>query len=74
MKKRGLNVNNLSLRVISDNKNIFQVVMRVEVEDYAFFLIAGLFPWQWFRNSVNASALVFLGNASIVNYHRKGRW
>jgi lipopolysaccharide transport system permease protein len=52
----------------------FKIVMRVEVEDYALFLIAGLFPWQWFSNSVNASALVFLGNASIVNYHRQGRW
>jgi lipopolysaccharide transport system permease protein len=40
--------------------------MRVEVEDYALFLIAGLFPWQWFSNSVNASALAFLGNASII--------
>jgi len=44
----------------------FKVVMRIEVEDYALFLIAGLFPWQWFSNSVNASPLVFLGNASII--------
>jgi lipopolysaccharide transport system permease protein len=44
----------------------FKIVMRVEVEDYALFLIAGLFPWQWFSNSVNASALAFLGNASII--------
>lgn len=44
----------------------FKVVMRVEVEDYALFLIAGLFPWQWFSNSVNASPLAFLGNASII--------
>src|SRR5208283_3074318 len=44
----------------------FKIVMRVEVEDYALFLIAGLFPWQWFNNSVNASAMAFLGNASII--------
>ena len=44
----------------------FKVVMRVEVEDYALFLIAGLFPWQWFSNSINAAPMVFLGNASII--------
>jgi len=44
----------------------FKIIMRIEIEDYALFLIAGLFPWQWFSNSVNASPLVFLGNASII--------
>lgn len=44
----------------------FKVVMRIEVEDYALFLITGLFPWQWFSNSVNAAPMVFLGNASII--------
>ena len=44
----------------------FKVVMKIQMEDYALFLIAGLFPWQWFANSVNASPMVFLGNASII--------
>ena len=44
----------------------FKIVMRIEVEDYALFLIAGLFPWQWFSNSTNAAPMVFLGNASII--------
>jgi lipopolysaccharide transport system permease protein len=44
----------------------FKVVMKIKMEDYALFLIAGLFPWQWFANSVNASPMVFLGNASII--------
>ncbi|MDI6889827.1 MAG: ABC transporter permease [Thermodesulfovibrionales bacterium] len=44
----------------------FKVVMRIQIEDYALFLIAGLFPWQWFSNSVNAASMVFLGNASII--------
>lgn len=44
----------------------FKVVMRIQMEDYALFLIAGLFPWQWFSNSVNASPTVFSGNASII--------
>ena len=44
----------------------FKIVMRIEMENYALFLIAGLFPWQWFSNSVNMSPMVFLGNASII--------
>jgi len=44
----------------------FKVVMRVEVEDYALFLIAGLFPWQWFSNSVSAAPLLFLANTSVI--------
>lgn len=44
----------------------FKVVMKIQMEDYALFLIAGLFPWQWFANSVNASPTIFLGNASII--------
>ncbi len=44
----------------------FKVVMKIQMEDYALFLIAGLFPWQWFSNSVNVSPMVFLGNASII--------
>ena len=44
----------------------FKIVLRIKVENYALFLIAGLFPWQWFANSVNASPMLFLGNASII--------
>lgn len=44
----------------------FKIVMRINIENYALFLIAGLFPWQWFSNSVNASTTIFIGNASII--------
>ncbi len=44
----------------------FKVVMRIQMEGYAVFLIAGLFPWQWLSNSVNASPMVFLGNVTII--------
>jgi lipopolysaccharide transport system permease protein len=44
----------------------FKIVMRIAMENYTLFLIAGLFPWQWFSNSVNVSPMVFLGNASII--------
>lgn len=45
---------------------IFKVIMRVQMENYTLFLICGLFPWQWFSNSVGTSPGVFLGNAAII--------
>lgn len=44
----------------------FKIFLRIPIENYTLFLIAGLFPWQWFANSVNASTLVFLGNGSLI--------
>ncbi|HPP07434.1 MAG TPA: hypothetical protein PLW88_08675, partial [Syntrophorhabdaceae bacterium] len=44
----------------------FKLIMRVPIENYALFLICGLFPWQWFSNSINASPMIFLGNAQII--------
>jgi len=44
----------------------FKVVMRIQMEAYPLFLIAGLFPWQWFSNSVNMSPMIFLANAGII--------
>lgn len=44
----------------------FKIFMKIPMQSYALFLIAGLFPWQWFSNSVNSSSTVFLGNASLI--------
>jgi lipopolysaccharide transport system permease protein len=44
----------------------FKVVMRIQMEGYAVFLISGLFPWQWLSNSVNASPMIFLDNAALI--------
>ncbi len=44
----------------------FKIVMKIEIENYTLFLISGLFPWQWFANSVNSSPVVLLGNASLI--------
>ncbi|MEW6002271.1 MAG: ABC transporter permease [Nitrospirota bacterium] len=51
----------------------FKIVMKIQIENYTLFLISGLFPWQWFSNSVNSSAVVFIANASLikkVNFRR----
>jgi lipopolysaccharide transport system permease protein len=44
----------------------FKVVMKIQMQDYALFLITGLFPWQWFANSVGVTPTVFLANSSII--------
>lgn len=45
---------------------VFGLIMKVQKEHYVLFLLTGLFPWQWFSNSVNASPMLLFGNASIV--------
>jgi len=44
----------------------FKIIMRIQMEAYALFLIVGLFPWQWFANSVGVNPTVFLANSSII--------
>jgi len=44
----------------------FKIFMKIQIENYTLFLISGLFPWQWFANSVNSSAMVFVGNSSLI--------
>jgi lipopolysaccharide transport system permease protein len=44
----------------------FKVIMRFNMDNYAIFLITGLFPWQSFANSVGAAPEVFVGNASLI--------
>jgi len=44
----------------------FKVVMKIKMENYTLFLITGLFPWQWFSNSISLSPTIFLGNFSII--------
>lgn len=44
----------------------FSVIMKVQVENYAFVLVVGLFPWQWFTNSVQAGASTYIMNAVLL--------
>lgn len=45
---------------------VLNTIMGVRVADYPIFLICGLFPWQWFQNSVTAANHFFLGNATLI--------
>ncbi|MBW4654747.1 MAG: ABC transporter permease [Kaiparowitsia implicata GSE-PSE-MK54-09C] len=44
----------------------FKIIMRVRVEAYPLVLLAGLFPWQWFANSVGSSPKIFVAGSSII--------
>lgn len=44
----------------------FKIVIRLKIENYVLFLIAGLFCWQWYTNSVFASTTLFLNNSSLI--------
>lgn len=44
----------------------FKLVMRVDVENYPLVLISGIFPWQWFSNTVASSPKLFIGSASLI--------
>lgn len=45
---------------------VFSHAMRLNMENYLVFLLAGMFPWQYFNNSVTQSPWVFLGNANLI--------
>lgn len=45
---------------------VFSVVLKIRMENYALFLICGLFPWQWFSNSLMVGTTSFLTNSSLI--------
>jgi lipopolysaccharide transport system permease protein len=45
---------------------VFKMVMSSRIDNFSLFLISGLFPWQWFANSVILSASVFISNRSLI--------
>ena len=44
----------------------FNVFMRFEMENFALFLLAALFPWTWFSTSVTMSTNTLTGNVSLI--------
>lgn len=44
----------------------FALILEIREPDYPLVLITGLFPWQWFSNSINSSSNLFLGKGSII--------
>jgi|TARA_Y100000294_G_C8529509_1_gene326331 lipopolysaccharide transport system permease protein len=44
----------------------FRIIMRIGVEDYASFLLTGLFPWLLIQNSINGAGFSLINNASFI--------
>lgn len=45
---------------------VFKIVMRIKIENYALFIICGLFPWQWFSSSLSGSTTIFIANYTLI--------
>jgi homopolymeric O-antigen transport system permease protein len=44
----------------------FKMVLRVQRENYVFFIVAGLLPWTFFSGALTASTQAIVGNASLI--------
>lgn len=44
----------------------FKAILNVRIESYFTFLLAGLFPWQWFANTLQVAPSAFVRNATLV--------
>lgn len=45
---------------------VFGLFMRMHVPHFIVVLLSAMFPWQWFSNSVNEGAMIFLANPTLV--------
>jgi len=44
----------------------FKFILRVPMENYAFFLLAGLLPWNFFASSLTASTQAIVRDAGLI--------
>lgn len=44
----------------------FKLIIKIQTENYALFVTAGLFPWQWLSNSITSSSTSFVSYAQVV--------
>ncbi len=44
----------------------FKIFMRIKIENYTFFLLSALFPWNWFSASITLSAGTLISNVSLM--------
>lgn len=45
---------------------VFGTIWQAPTENYPLFLVAGLFPWHWFSNSMIAATTVYVANVRII--------
>lgn len=44
----------------------FKIFMRFQIENYTFFLLSALFPWNWFSSSIIISARSLVDNVTLI--------
>ncbi|MFA4915199.1 MAG: ABC transporter permease [Syntrophales bacterium] len=44
----------------------FKIFMRIQMENYIFFFLSALFPWNWFAASVTMSTSTLIGNVNLI--------
>ncbi len=44
----------------------FKIFMRIQMENYTFFLLAALFPWNWFSASITMSTGALISNVNLI--------
>ncbi len=44
----------------------FKVFMRIKMENYTFFFLSALFPWNWFSASLTMSSGTLIGNVNLI--------
>jgi lipopolysaccharide transport system permease protein len=45
---------------------VFSVFLRIQMENYAAFLLCGLLPWTWFASAVTESSRSIIDNRALV--------
>jgi lipopolysaccharide transport system permease protein len=44
----------------------FQRIFRLDIENYALFILSALFPWQWLSNSINQGPGAFIASGGLI--------
>jgi lipopolysaccharide transport system permease protein len=44
----------------------FQFVIRIQMENYVYFLLVGILPWNFFATSLQGATTTIVGNASLI--------
>ena len=45
---------------------VFKYVVRIQMDNYPYFLLVGLFPWNFFSSSLIGSTQAITGNADLI--------
>jgi len=52
----------------------FKIFMKIKMENYTFFFLSALFPWNWFSASVIMSAGTLISNVTLIKRIRFPRY